>query len=92
MTKRGSVLAAAAAAAFALGASGNALAGQSDEAAFTHHEKGEKMHCEGVNACKGKGECKTAANECGGLNACQGKGWVSMSQEECDAAKKAAKS
>lgn len=90
MTKRGSVLAAAAAAAFALGASGTALADHRGAAAFDHHEKGEKVHCEGVNACKGKGECKTAANECGGLNSCKGKGWVSMTQAECDAAKAAA--
>jgi hypothetical protein len=84
MTNRGTLLAAAAAAAFALGAGNSALA--------THHEAGEKIHCEGVNACKGTGGCKTAQNECGGLNSCKGKGWVSMTKAECDAAKKAAKS
>ena len=85
MTNRGTLLAAAAAAAFALGAGNTALA--------DHHEAtGEKIHCEGVNACKGKGECKTASNECGGLNSCKGKGWVSMTAEECEAAKKAAES
>ncbi len=81
---KGAALAAAAAAAFVLGAGNGALA--------DHHEKGEKIHCEGVNACKGKSECQTAESKCGGLNSCKGKGWVSMSQEECDAAKKAAKS
>ena len=49
----------------------------------------EKIHCEGVNACKGQSECKTATNDCAGHNDCKGKGWVSMSQEECDAAKEA---
>ncbi len=84
MTNRGTLLAVAAAAAFALGAGNTALA--------EHHEaKGDKVHCEGVNACKGHGECKTAHNECGGLNSCKGKGWVSMSEAECDAAKEAAK-
>ena len=50
----------------------------------------EKIHCEGVNACKGQSECKTATNDCSGLNACKGKGFVSMTQEECDAAKASA--
>ncbi len=84
MTKTGTLLASAAAAAFAFSA-GTALA--------DHHEaKGDKVHCEGVNACKGNGECKTASNECGGLNSCKGKGWVSMTADECEAAKKAAES
>ena len=84
MANKGTVLAAAAAAAFALGVGNSALA--------DHHETSEKIHCEGVNACKGHSECKTAANECGGLNSCKGKGWVSMTKAECEAAKKAAKS
>jgi hypothetical protein len=47
----------------------------------------QKIHCEGVNACKGQSECKSATNDCAGHNACKGKGWVSMTQEECDQAK-----
>lgn len=43
-----------------------------------------KGQCHGVNECKGKGECKTAASSCEGKNACKGKGWVSMSQADCD--------
>jgi hypothetical protein len=42
-----------------------------------------KVHCQGVNACKGKSACKTAANDCAGMNACKGKGWVSMTAAEC---------
>jgi len=53
----------------------------------------EKIHCEGVNACKAQSDCKTATNDCAGQNECKGKGFVAMTQEECDAAKaKAAES
>ena len=41
--------------------------------------------CMGVNACKGKGACKTADNACKGHNACKGKGMVKMSKESCEA-------
>jgi len=81
-TKR-AVLAAAAAALFTAGVTAAPGIGNAE-----HHEK--EVHCEGVNACKGKAECKTAHNECGGLNSCKGQGWVSMTAEECEAAKKAA--
>ncbi len=43
-----------------------------------------KVHCGGINACKGKSECKTATNACKGQNACKGKGFVSTTKEECD--------
>ena len=46
-----------------------------------------KVKCEGVNACKGAGSCKTAKNECKGHNACKGQGVVEMTKAECDAAK-----
>ena len=36
-----------------------------------------KVHCTGINACKGKTDCKTATN------ACKGKGFISMSEKEC---------
>jgi hypothetical protein len=45
---------------------------------------GEKGHCVGANACKGKSDCKTAKNDCGGLNACKGQGYLEMTKEECD--------
>lgn len=41
--------------------------------------------CEGVNGCKGKGACKTAANACKGHNACKGKGVMEMSAKDCAA-------
>lgn len=42
-----------------------------------------KVHCGGINACKGQSECKTASNECKGQNACKGKGIVSTTEKEC---------
>ena len=44
-----------------------------------------KVHCEGVNACKGKSGCKGADNACKGQNGCKGKGWMEMSEKQCKA-------
>lgn len=49
-----------------------------------------KVHCEGVNACKGQSACKTATNGCKGQNACKGQGFLEMTQKECTAAKEKA--
>jgi len=46
-------------------------------------DSGGKVHCEGVNSCKGKGGCHGSANSCAGKNGCKGKGWVEMSEKEC---------
>ncbi len=45
-----------------------------------------KIHCSGVNLCKGQTACQTASNACKGQNSCKGKGWLSMTKEECTAA------
>jgi hypothetical protein len=51
-----------------------------------------KVHCDGVNSCKGHSACKSANNSCKGQNSCKGKGFLEMTQAQCDAAKaKAAK-
>jgi len=42
-----------------------------------------KIHCGGINACKGQSECATANNACKGANSCKGKGFVSVSPKEC---------
>lgn len=55
-------------------------------AAYAAKHEG-KVHCEGVNSCKGTGACQTATNACKGQNSCKGKGWVEMTKAECDAAK-----
>jgi hypothetical protein len=46
---------------------------------------GYKVKCFGVNACKGKGSCKSLANSCKGQNSCKGKGFLIMSQTACKA-------
>lgn len=70
----GAALAAAAALVFTSALAGVAAA---DEA---------KVHCTGVNACKGQSSCKSANNSCKGKNSCKGQGWKSMTKAECDAA------
>ncbi|MEJ7599927.1 MAG: hypothetical protein WKG01_18620 [Kofleriaceae bacterium] len=55
----------------------------SDKPAATD-EKMAKVHCQGVNDCKGKGACKSTANACAGQNGCKGKGFVDIaSEDEC---------
>ena len=46
-----------------------------------------KVHCDGVNSCKGTSACQTASSACKGQNSCKGKGWMYMTKAECDAAK-----
>lgn len=42
-----------------------------------------KVPCYGVNSCKGKSNCKTAANACKGQNSCKGTGVVMKSAKKC---------
>jgi hypothetical protein len=42
-----------------------------------------KVHCTGINACKGHGECAGDGHGCAGGNSCKGKGWVDVSAKEC---------
>lgn len=44
---------------------------------------GDKVHCYGVNSCKGNTDCKTAANECKGQNSCKAKGFKAVTAKEC---------
>ena len=54
--------------------------------AFTPVQAGQaKIHCSGINSCKGTAECKTASNACKGQNACKGHGWVSATNADCKA-------
>jgi hypothetical protein len=77
---RGVSAATAAALLFTTAFTGSAFA--SDEA---------KIHCTGVNACKGQSACKSANNACKGQNSCKGKGFLEMTAKECtDAQKQAA--
>ena len=43
-----------------------------------------KVHCYGVNKCKGHNDCKTANNACKGHASCKGQGFVSMSNHACE--------
>ncbi len=48
-------------------------------------DAGDKGHCIGANACKGKGGCKQVSqNECAGQNACKGKGFLEKTKAQCD--------
>lgn len=37
------------------------------------------VKCMGANSCKGRSACKTASSSCSGQNACKGQGWVTAS-------------
>jgi len=50
-----------------------------------------KIHCLGVNSCKGQSACKSANNACKGQNSCKGKGFLEMTAKECADAQKQAK-
>jgi len=73
-TSKGMMIAASVA---TLLASGTLMAGGS--AAKTE----AKVHCAGINACKGHGECAGDGHGCAGGNSCKGKGWVDVSAKEC---------
>jgi len=44
-----------------------------------------KIHCAGVNSCKGKSECATTKNSCKGTNSCKGQGWLELDEKTCRA-------
>lgn len=73
----GVALATAAALLFGTGLIGTAVAAGTDA----------KIHCAGVNACKGQSACKGANNACKGQNSCKGQGFLEMGKKECAAAK-----
>ncbi len=67
------------------GAAAGLLAAGGVPARASSHEGGDKVHCLGINACKGQGACATAQNDCAGKNACKGKGVVLTSVADCKA-------
>jgi uncharacterized membrane protein len=64
------LLAASAAALFAVNA-----------ATAAHAE--ETVKCSGINSCKGTSSCKTALSSCKGKNSCKGMGWTMTSAGDC---------
>jgi hypothetical protein len=56
--------------------------------AHTKHKAG-KVHCFGINSCKGKSECAVEGKSgCNGKNDCKGQGYISVSTAKKCAAKK----
>ena len=53
----------------------------------TAHAEDAKIHCTGVNGCKGQSACKTATNACKGQNSCKGTGFVELTEKQCMDAK-----
>jgi len=51
---------------------------------FAEGSSSNKVHCYGVNKCKGHNDCKTASNACKGHASCKGQGFVSVSAKACD--------
>jgi uncharacterized membrane protein len=47
-------------------------------------ESEAKVHCYGVNKCKGHNDCKSESNACKGQSSCKGKGFVTMSKKACE--------
>ena len=71
---------AAAALAFsALAIAANAPAGSSGKAIAAS----DKVHCYGVNSCKGQADCKTSEHACKGQGSCKGMGFKGVAAAEC---------
>lgn len=47
---------------------------------------GSKIHCYGVNGCKGQSDCKSGNHDCKGQNDCKGQGFKEMSLKACKTA------
>ena len=67
-----------------LAAATAALFGTATFATAVHAEEA-KVHCGGINSCKGQSDCKTAENACKGQNVCKGHGFKATTKAECDA-------
>jgi uncharacterized membrane protein len=87
MRKNSTGVALATAAAMLFGTALTSTASAADET----KAEGAKIHCTGVNSCKGQSACKSANNACKGQNSCKGKGFLEMTKADCDAAKAKAK-
>ena len=72
--KKASVILASAAAGLmaVAGVAGTAAAGS-----------GDKVHCYGVNKCKGTGACGGKGHSCAGENKCKGQGFLEVDEDTC---------
>lgn len=71
----------------ALAAAAAALVATPMTAPVAFAASASKVKCYGVNACNGKGACKTAAISCKGQNACKGQGFTQLKNSMCLAKK-----
>ena len=46
-------------------------------------EDAKKVHCYGVNKCKGAGSCGGKGHSCAGENSCKGQGYLDIDEETC---------
>jgi len=81
--KHGTLIAITAASLFAAACSKSA--DRSSSTGSAPADQTAKVHCQGVNACKGKSGCRTAHNACAGQNGCKGQGFVDMTAQQCEA-------
>lgn len=42
-----------------------------------------KVHCYGINKCKGTGDCGGKGHSCAGQNACAGQGHINLEKDVC---------
>lgn len=71
---------------FALAAAAASLFMSAPVFAGGHPADTAKVHCQGVNACKGQSDCKSATHACKGQNSCKGQGFKLMTKSECQKA------
>jgi hypothetical protein len=76
---KGAVIAAAVAGIF------SARIALAEEGATTQGATEAKVHCQGINSCKGHGECGGSGHDCAGKNECKGKGWIETTAANCTA-------
>jgi hypothetical protein len=75
---RGSLIASAVAGLFACASSPQPVAPSGTTAS--------SVRCQGINSCRGQGECSAADHPCGKHTACKGQGWLTVpSAAECTA-------
>ncbi|HEU4627012.1 MAG TPA: hypothetical protein VFS52_19785 [Steroidobacteraceae bacterium] len=70
---------------FAAAAAVMALAGFAAPTTAFAQGKDAKVHCYGVNSCKGMSDCKSGNHECKGMNDCKGQGFKELSAKACTA-------
>ena len=80
MTKSKALLVASLASAMSV----SAFAGEMGKGEMKKEGAGDKVHCYGVNKCKGTGDCGgEAGGSCRGTNACKHTGFLDMDKDTC---------